>query len=126
MNRKDRRIKKKKKRGKFNRKEAIRKAKEENPNQNAINLSSKVLTTPQKSVLAKGTFFIPSLNDVNWLNHNKKPRKVNLETWAVYIVISLVSQNLMNGPKHRESILKIVGKLRRGSATCRSFSYCYG
>ena len=50
---------------KLNRKESIRKAKEECPDQNAINLSSKVLTTPQKSVLAKGPSFIPTPNDVN-------------------------------------------------------------
>ena len=61
----------KRKRVKLNRKERIRKAKEEGPDQNAINLSSKVLTTPQKSVLAKGPSFIPTPNDVNWLNVRK-------------------------------------------------------
>ena len=55
----------KRKRVKLNRKERIRKTKEEGPDQNAINLSSKVLTTPQKSVLAKGPSFIPTPNDVN-------------------------------------------------------------
>ena len=60
--------KREKKRVKLNRKERIRKAKEEGPDQNAINLSSKVLTTPQKSVLGKGQSFISTLNDVNWLN----------------------------------------------------------
>ena len=57
---------------KLNRKESIRKAKEECPDQNAINLSSKVLTTPQKSVLAKGPSFIPAPNDENWLNVRKE------------------------------------------------------
>ena len=56
----------------LNRKERIRKAKEEGPDQNAINLSSKVLTTPQKSLLAKGPSFIPTPNDVNWLNIRKE------------------------------------------------------
>ena len=59
------------KRVKLNRKERIRKAKEEGPDQNAINLSSRVLTTPQKSVLAKRPSFIPTPNDVNWLNVRK-------------------------------------------------------
>ena len=53
---------------KRNWKERIRKAKEEDPDQYAINLSSKVLTTPQKSVLAKGPSFIPTPNDVSWLS----------------------------------------------------------
>ena len=61
----------KRKRVKLNRKERIRKAKEEGPDQNVINLSSKVLTTPQKSVLTKGPSFIPTPNDVNWLNVRK-------------------------------------------------------
>ena len=52
-------------------KERIRKAKEEDPDQYAINLSSKVLTTPQKSVLAKGPSFIPTPNDVSWLSVRK-------------------------------------------------------
>ena len=64
--------KREKKRVKLNRKERIRKAKEEGPDQNAINLSSKVLTTPQKSVLGKGQSFISTLNDVNWLNIRKE------------------------------------------------------
>ena len=64
--------KREKKRDKLNRKERIRKAKEEGPDQNAINLSSKVLTTPQKSVLGKGQSFISTLNDVNWLNIRKE------------------------------------------------------
>ena len=64
--------KREKKRVKLNRKERIRKAKEEAPDQNAINLSSKVLTTPQKSVLGKGQSFISTLNDVNWLNIRKE------------------------------------------------------
>ena len=64
--------KREKKRVKLNRKERIRKAKEEGPDKNAINLSSKVLTTPQKSVLGKGQSFISTLNDVNWLNIRKE------------------------------------------------------
>ena len=56
---------------KLNRKERIRKAKEEGPDENVINLSLKVLTTPQKSVLAKGPSFIPTPNDVDWLNIRK-------------------------------------------------------
>ena len=64
--------KREKKRVKLNRKERIRKAKEEGPDQNAINLSSKVLITPQKSVLGNGQSFISTLNDVNWLNIRKE------------------------------------------------------
>ena len=56
---------------KRNQKERIRKAKEEDPDQYAINLSSKVLTTPQKSVLAKSPSFIPTPNDINWLSVRK-------------------------------------------------------
>ena len=52
----------KRKRAKLNRKERIRKAKGEGPDQNAFNLSSEVLTSPQKSVLGKGPSFIPT----NW------------------------------------------------------------
>ena len=50
---------------KLNQKERIGKAKKEDPDQNAINLSSKVLATPQKSLLAKGSSFIPTPSDVN-------------------------------------------------------------
>ena len=56
------------KRVKLNQKERIRKAKEEGPDRNAINLSSKILTTPQKLLLAKGPSFIHTPNDVNWLS----------------------------------------------------------
>ena len=72
FSREQREKKREKKRVKLNRKERIRKAKEEGPDQNAINLSSKVLTTPQKSVLGKGQSFISTLNDVNWLNIRKE------------------------------------------------------
>ena len=72
ISRKQMEKKREKKRDKLNRKERIRKAKEEGPDQNAINLSSKVLTTPQKSVLGKGQSFISTLNDVNWLNIRKE------------------------------------------------------
>ena len=63
---------KKRKRVKFNRKERIVKAKEQGPDQNAINLSSKVLTTLQKSVFAKGPSSIPTRNDVYWLKLRKE------------------------------------------------------
>ena len=56
------------KRVRINQKERIRKAKEEDPDQNAINLLSKVLTAPQKSVLAQGPSFMPTPNGFNWLN----------------------------------------------------------
>ena len=62
----------KRKRVKLSQKERIRKAKEEGPDQNTINLSSKVFTTPQKSVLAKVPSFIPTPNDVKWLNVRKE------------------------------------------------------
>ena len=55
---------------KLNRKQRIRKAKAKD--QNAINLSSKVLTTPQKSVLVKSPSFIATPNDVNWLSLRKE------------------------------------------------------
>ena len=45
-----------------------KKSQRRGPDQYAINLSSKVLTTPQKSVLAKGPSFIPTPNDVSWLS----------------------------------------------------------
>ena len=63
---------KKRKRVKFNRKERIVKAKEQGPDQNAINLSSKVLTTLQKSVFARGPSSIPTPNDVYWLKLRKE------------------------------------------------------
>ena len=59
-----------KKRVKLNRKERIRKAKAKD--QNAINLSSKVLTTPRKSVLVKSPSFIATPNDVSWLSLRKE------------------------------------------------------
>ena len=37
-----------------------------------INISSKVLTTPQISVLATGPSSIPTPNDFNWLNIRKE------------------------------------------------------
>ena len=55
---------------KLNRKKRIRKAKAKD--QNAINLPSKVLTTPQKSVLVKSPTFIATPNDVNWLSLRKE------------------------------------------------------
>ena len=55
---------------KLNRKKRIRKAKAKD--QNAINLPSKVLTTPQKSVLVKSPSFIATPNDVNWLSLRKE------------------------------------------------------
>ena len=55
---------------KLNRKKRIRKAKAKD--QNAINLSSKVLTIPQKSVLVKSPSFIATPNDVNWLSLRKE------------------------------------------------------
>ena len=55
----------KRKRVKINWKERIRKAKGEGPDQNLINLSSKVLTTPQKSVLAKDPPFIPQMMSIS-------------------------------------------------------------
>ena len=36
------------------------------PDQDAINLSSLNLTSPQKSLLSKGTSFVPTPKDVNW------------------------------------------------------------
>ena len=60
------------KRMKLNRKERIRKAKEEGRDLNAISLSSKVLRTPQKSVLTKSPSFIATPNDVNWLSLRKE------------------------------------------------------
>lgn len=50
----------------------MRKSKEEYPDQNAINLSSKVRTFPQKSILAKSLSFTPTPNDVSWLNVRKE------------------------------------------------------
>ena len=57
---------------KFNREERIVKAKEHGPDQNAINLPSKLLTALQKSVLAKGPSSIPTRNDVYWLKLRKE------------------------------------------------------
>ena len=42
-------------------------------------------------------------------NHSHKKRKDGLEAWAVYIEITLISWNLLNGPKHWGSILKNMG-----------------
>ena len=53
------------KRVKLNRKERIRKANGEGHDQNVVNLSSKVLTAAQKSVLAKGPSFLPTPKVVN-------------------------------------------------------------
>ena len=37
-----------------------------NPEQNAINLSSKVLSPADKSLLKKGPSFVTTLTDINW------------------------------------------------------------
>ena len=41
------------------------------PDQNAINLSSLNLTSPQKSLLSKGSSFVPTSKDVNWYELRK-------------------------------------------------------
>ena len=41
------------------------------PDQNAINLSSLNLTSPQKSLLSKGPSFVPTPKDVNWYELRK-------------------------------------------------------
>ena len=56
----------KRKRVKLDRKDRIRKAKREVPDQNSINLSSEVLTSPQKLLLAKVPSFILTRDCINW------------------------------------------------------------
>ena len=46
---------------------------------------------------------------ISWFvnfRHSHKTWKDSLETWVVYIEISLVSGNILNSPKHRGSILR--------------------
>ena len=52
-------------------KERIKKIKENSPDQNAINLSTRDLTPSQKPVLAKGPTFLPTPTSVNWLDVRK-------------------------------------------------------
>ena len=46
----------------------IEEAKTTSPEQNAINLSSKVLSPSEKSLLKKGPSFAPTPTDINWSN----------------------------------------------------------
>ena len=46
----------------------IGEAKTTSPEQNAINLSSKVLSPAEKSLLKKGPSFVPTPTDINWCN----------------------------------------------------------
>ena len=62
---------KKKKRNKCSFKGRIKKVKENSPDQNAINLSSRDLSPSQKSVLAKEPTFLPTPTSVNWLDLHK-------------------------------------------------------
>ena len=62
----------KRKRNKCSFKERIKKIKEDSPEQNAINLSTRNLTPLQKSVLAKRSTFVPTPTSVNWLDLHKK------------------------------------------------------
>ena len=59
----------------------IRKTKEDGHDQNATNISSKVLAIPQRSVLAKGPLFIPTPNDVNWLSVRKELDSLINKLW---------------------------------------------
>ena len=61
----------KKKRNKCSFKEKIKKIKEKSPDKSAINLSTRDLTPLQKSVLAKGSTFVPTPTSVNWLDLRK-------------------------------------------------------
>ena len=67
----ERKKREKKKRNKCSFKERIKKIKENCPDQNAINLSTRDLTPSQKSVLAKGPTFAPTPTSVNWLGLRK-------------------------------------------------------
>ena len=58
-------------RHKNNYRERIQFAKVNGPDQNAINLSSLNLTSPQKSLLSKGPSFVPTPKDVNWYELRK-------------------------------------------------------
>ena len=46
----------------------IEEAKTTSPEQNAINLSSKVLSPAEISLLKKGPSFVPTPTDINWCN----------------------------------------------------------
>ena len=58
-------------RHKNNYRERIQFPKVNGPDQNAINLSSLNLTSPQKSLLSKGPSFVPTPKDVNWYELRK-------------------------------------------------------
>ena len=66
-------VKKKNKRkiNKTNNRQRIALAKEIGPDQNAMNLSCLNLALPQKSLLAKGSSFIPTHADINWYELQK-------------------------------------------------------
>ena len=61
----------KKKRNKCSFKDRTKKINENSPDQNAINLSTRDLTSSQKSVLPKGPTFLPTPTSVNWLDLHK-------------------------------------------------------
>ena len=58
-------------RHKNNYRERIQFAKVNGPDQNAINLSTLNLTSPQKPLLSKGPSFVPTPKDVNWYELRK-------------------------------------------------------
>ena len=58
-------------RHKSNYRERIQLAKVNSPDQNAINLSSLNLTSPQNSLVSKGPSFVPTSKDVNWYELRK-------------------------------------------------------
>ena len=58
-------------RHKNNLREQMHFAKVNDPDQNAINLSSLNLTSPQNSLLSKGPSFVPTPKDVNWYELRK-------------------------------------------------------
>ena len=58
--------KEKRKQYKARKKDGIKEIIENAPDQNAINLSNAVLSEDQKTLLKKGSSFIPTPTDINW------------------------------------------------------------
>ena len=71
QNKLERKKREKKKRNKCRFKEKVKKIKEKSPEKSAINLSTSDLTPSKKSVLAKGSTFVPTPTSVNWLDLRK-------------------------------------------------------
>ena len=124
--RKNRRFRKTKRRRHNNERKTIYREKERgmieevkptSPEQNTINLSSKVLSPAEKSLLKKGPSFAPTPTDINWCNllqdfdsfvnklrfHALKTEKNHVEDTPTSTALSVETFQLVNPPVKAKS-----------------------